>query len=61
MRAKIHYQPPITDFTGEGNHEPLACGRDDVQKVNNSWRAVTCKSCLRKKPTFDGWTGAVMP
>jgi len=50
VRVKVHYQPPFCDYTGEGNHEPLACGMNGVWKVSNCWSMVDCKLCLRRKP-----------
>ena len=49
---KIHYQPDVPDYCGDGNFEPIECGREEVDKLTHSWDRVTCKRCLarRKKP-----------
>jgi hypothetical protein len=44
-----HYQDDSPDQTGEGNHNPLYCGREDAWRVSVNWYSVTCKLCLRRR------------
>lgn len=52
-RLKVHYQPDVPDYTGDGNHEPLACNRDypnlEKRGVTHNWEAATCLRCLRSR------------
>lgn len=54
MKVKVHFQQDVPDYTGDGNFEPIACGRDWVDALSHSWGHVTCKSCLRRKPAKAG-------
>lgn len=47
---KVHYQPDVPDYCEDGNFEPIACGRNEVNKLTHSWGSVTCRKCLVKKP-----------
>lgn len=45
----VHYQPDAPDYTGDGNFEPIACGREEADKLSHSWGSVTCNNCLRTR------------
>lgn len=49
MTHKIHYQPDFADYTGDGNFEPIACGREEVIKLTHNWAYVTCEQCISNK------------
>lgn len=51
---KVHYQPDVPDYCGDGNFEPIACGREEVDKLSHDWSRVTCKRCLSKRPKRRG-------
>lgn len=44
---KVHYQPDVPDYCGDGNFEPIACGLEEVGHLTHRKGSTTCKNCLR--------------
>lgn len=53
MINKVHYQPDVPDYCGDGNFEPIACGREEVEELSHLWGEVTCELCLKKMTSCD--------
>lgn len=45
MSRKTHYQTEDSNHDGEGNFQPIACGRNDAWRISTNWYSVTCRRC----------------
>ena len=48
--TRVHFQQDVPDYTGDGNFEPIVCGREEVDRLTHWWGDVTCKRCLARRP-----------